>query len=273
MTIPTRYIALADQIAQRFSRYDAVQAVAIGGSLATGYATDSSDMDLYIYTSQDLTHAQRAEVITPYARLHQTIDYWGPGDVFFDAETRIEVDVVYFNADWMTDQIARVLDRHEAWMGYTTAFWHTVKQSHLIYDRTGWLFGLITKAQAPYPDQLIQNIVDMNHPLLRDIVPSYRKQIESALKRDDLVSVNHRVAALLASYFDIIFAVNRIPHPGEKRQLEHALRLCEIKPFDMELDVKAILQGSGLELIDKINQLLYHLDMLLEIDGYLPLPD
>jgi predicted nucleotidyltransferase len=273
MTIPARYITLADQIAQRFSQYETVQAVAIGGSLAGGYATDSSDMDLYIYTTQDLTHAQRADMITPYARLHQTIDYWGPGDVYFDAETGIEVDLVYFNADWMTDQIARVLDRHEAWMGYTTAFWHTVKHSHLIYDRTGWLSALITKAQSPYPDQLIQNIVDMNHPVLREIVPSYRKQIESAIRRDDLVSVNHRVAALMASYFDIIFAVNRIPHPGEKRQLEHAVRLCRNKPLDMEDEVKAVLQGRGWGLIDNINHLINHLDVLLEIDGYLPLPD
>jgi len=264
MTIPDRYLTLADQIAQRFSRYETVQAVAIGGSLAGGYATDSSDMDLYIYTTQDLTHAQRAEVIIPYARLHQTIDFWGPGDVYFDTQTGIEVDVVYFNADWITDQIARVLDRHEAWMGYTTAFWHTVKHSHLIYDRTGWFSALITKAQSPYPDQLVKNIVNHNHPVLREIVPSYRKQIETAVRRDDWVSINHRVAALMASYFDIIFAVNRIPHPGEKRQLEHALRLCETLPIHFEADIKGVLQNTTTShIIEAIHTLMNHFDMWL----------
>jgi hypothetical protein len=29
------------------------------------------------------------------------------------------------------------------------------------------------------------------------------------------VSLNHRTAALLASYFDVLFALNRVHHPGD----------------------------------------------------------
>jgi predicted nucleotidyltransferase len=266
MTIPAHYITLAEQIAQRFSQYESVQAVAIGGSLAGGYATDSSDMDLYIYTTQDLTHEQRFDVITPYASLHQVIDYWGPGDVFFDTQTGIEVDVVYFNTIAIADHVARGLDRHEAWMGYSTAFWYTVKQSYPIYDRTGWFSALQTKAQGEYPTQLTKNIVTQNYPLLSQIVPSYRKQIQSAINRDDLISINHRVAAFFASYFDIIFAVNRIPHPGEKRQLTHAIRLCDTLPDDIEADVTRILRHTAQstpDLLTAIDTLMHHLDTWL----------
>lgn len=53
--------------------------------------------------------------------------------------------------------------------------------------------------------------------LLTGSLPSYDKQIEKILVRKDIVSINYRVAAFLESYLDIIFAINRLTHPGEKR--------------------------------------------------------
>ena len=59
---------------------------------------------------------------------------------------------------------------------------------------------------------LRQNIIALNYPVLRGVIPAYANQLEKAVKRHDLVSVNHRLAALFASYFDIIFAVSRQLH-------------------------------------------------------------
>ena len=53
--------------------------------------------------------------------------------------------------------------------------------------------------------------------LLSGMLPSFDAQIEKAENRKDFVSVNHRVTEFLASYFDIIFALNEMTHPGEKR--------------------------------------------------------
>ncbi len=51
---------------------------------------------------------------------------------------------------------------------------------------------------------------------------SYYEQIKKALTRNDFVSVNHRISAFLASYFDVIFALNETLHPGEKRLMNYA---------------------------------------------------
>ena len=57
--------------------------------------------------------------------------------------------------------------------------------------------------------------------------------MEKAVARGDLVSFNYRVAALLASTFDILFALNRLPHPGEKRLLAFAAQHCPLRPAGM----------------------------------------
>ena len=53
----------------------------------------------------------------------------------------------------------------------------------------------------------------------------YLKQITTSIVRRDPVSLNHRIAAWLASYFDILFAINCRFHPGEKRLLTYAEEL------------------------------------------------
>ena len=56
----------------------------------------------------------------------------------------------------------------------------------------------------------------------------------------DRVSLNHRIAALLASYFDVIFALNRVLHPGEKRLIEWAQAHCAHLPIDMADQITAL---------------------------------
>ena len=65
------------------------------------------------------------------SRASMGLNFWGPGDEWFDAETGIEVDIVYFGAQWMEDQIKRVVLDHQASLGYSTCFWYTVQGSQL----------------------------------------------------------------------------------------------------------------------------------------------
>ena len=96
----------------------------------------------------------------------------------------------------------------------------------MLVDRNGWFEALQQRVLGTrYPSELIQAVVAKNFPVLGPIISSYEDQIDSAFARQDIVSLIHRTAAWLASYFDIVFAVNRQYHPGEKRLLAQAARL------------------------------------------------
>jgi hypothetical protein len=75
------------------------------------------------------------------------------------------------------------------------------------------------------------------------MIHSYEQQIRSAFRRRDRISLNHRTAAWLASYFDILFAANRRFNPGEKRLLAHAQALPMV-PDRMVTDVEAACAGA-----------------------------
>ena len=45
----------------------------------------------------------------------------------------------------------------------------------------------------------------------------------------------------MASYFDIIFAVNELFHPGEKKLVEYARRHCDILPEDFGENIEKLL--------------------------------
>ena len=60
------------------------------------------------------------------------------------------------------------------------------------------------------------------------------------MKRGDLVSVNHRVTEFLASYFDILFALNEMTHPGEKRMQRICAAECQILPAYFEENLQRL---------------------------------
>jgi hypothetical protein len=267
---------LAGQIAGLFAALPQVEAVALAGSRGGGAgSTDpTSDIDLYVYTHGDIPLAERRTILersggATWASLDMT--YWGLGDEWINAPTGIEVDLIYFEAAWMEDQIARVVERQQASLGYTTCFWYTVRNSIIYADPQGWFAALQQRCQIEYPETLRQNIVALNYPVLRSIIPAFGNQIEKAAKRGDLVSINHRTAALLASYFDILFAVNRQLHPGEKRLVELACKRCPILPANMEADLASILLLTAEDIVDlptRLTRLLDHLDQMLEHAGF-----
>ncbi|HEY8602018.1 MAG TPA: nucleotidyltransferase domain-containing protein, partial [Thermomicrobiales bacterium] len=206
--VPTILRDLAARLASR----QEVTAVAIAGSRATQVADHDSDFDLYVYAEQPVPIAVRTALADEFgipSPREIGNDFWGSSDAWrvgtVDHDT--DLDLMYFTPRWMADQLDRVLVRHQPSLGYSTCFWHTILHSIALYDRDDWFARLQAQAAAPYPEPLRRAIIAHNYPVLRGITSSLRQQLALAIERADRVSIQHRLTAILASYFDILFAV------------------------------------------------------------------
>lgn len=257
---------LIQRLTGLFAEMPQVRTIALGGSRAGGAIDAASDIDLYIFTSQEIPLSAREAVVAACggaSRADLGLTFWGPGDEWVDARTGIEIDLVYFDAAWFEDQLRRLWYTGQASLGYTTCLWETLRRSVSCYDPHGWYGALQSEALLDYPENLRDNIIALNHPVLRTVIPSYYNQIAKAVRRGDLVSVNHRLAALLASYFDVLFAVNRRLHPGEKRMQYYAERNCPLLPKDFAFDLESVLTASADELLPCLDLMLDHLDEII----------
>jgi len=256
-----------------FGSFPSVEGIALAGSQAAGAVDQDSDIDLYVYITSVIPLNGRVAIVEKLGatRSDLNLQFWDLGDEWYDEETGIEVDVIYWDISWIERQLDRVLVEHQASTGYSTCFWHTIRNSLILYDKSDWLHRLKEKSAVPYPEPLRRAIIAKNHPVLRRVIPSYLHQIEKAMRRNDLVSINHRVAALLASYFDVLFALNRLPNPGEKRLLKAASERCAKVPREMVNQVEGVLRAVSLadrSLIARIEELVDGLDQLLLEEGF-----
>lgn len=228
---------------KEFATLAQIEAIALGGSRAGTDYDEKSDYDLYIYCTSIPDESVRKRI------LEKCCEYMEIGNSFWELEDDctlkdgVDIDILYRNIGDFSQTIRAVVEEHIAYNGYTTCMWHNLLHSRILYDRNGELESLQNKYRIPYPDELRDNIIRKNLRLLTGNLPSYDKQIKKALDRKDMVSVNHRTAAFLESYFDIIFALNKLTHPGEKRMVEYAKEKAAILPADFEDNLNRLFQN------------------------------
>lgn len=219
---------------KEFAAFPEVEAIALGGSRACGDHDERSDYDLYIYCTAVPHEDKRKQLLEKYCQ------YMEIGNSFWELEDDctlkdgVDIDILYRNIEDFSRSIRSVVEEHTAYNGYTTCMWHNLLHSRVLYDKNGTFELLQRKYQVPYPEELRDNIIRKNLRLLSGNLPSYDAQIKKAAARQDMVSVNHRTAAFLESYFDIIFALNRLTHPGEKRMVQYAREQAAVLPANFE---------------------------------------
>lgn len=192
-----------------------LRAIALGGSGVNNTSDSLSDIDVYIFVEKDIAVTSRKEMVKQISSKYEVGgEYFGFGDEFFVDNLDCQLDVMYWNVNWFENIVENIWVKHYPSNGYTTAFLFTLNNFQIIYDTDNWLLNLQNSIQTEYPNELKQNIIKRNIMLMKDKpFASYYEQIEKAVKRNDVVSINHRITAFLASYFDIIFAVNELLHP------------------------------------------------------------
>lgn len=255
------------EIINGFSVLNEVEAILLAGSRVTNTSDSLSDYDVYIYVNSEIPLDTREKLLGRHCSyLEVNNQYWETEDdgILLDGT---EIELIYRGLEWLDTELARTLYYHQSSIGYSTCLWSNLMNSKVLFDRSGKVDQLIKKYRINYPDGLRKNIVDKNYPLLSSSLPAYKRQISKALKRNDAISVNHRVTEFLASYFDILFAINKLPHPGEKKLVEFSLSRCKYLPAMFEENINGLLlmtggMNAGIPTI--IDQLVANLTTLLQ---------
>ncbi|MBR1680178.1 DUF4037 domain-containing protein [bacterium] len=171
---------------------------------------------------------------------------------------------MFWNINWIESVVDNVWIKNYPSNGYTTAFLYTLNNFQIKYDPANWLANLQDKIKTNYPQKLKENIIKRNFMLMKNKpFASYYEQIEKALKRNDVVSVNHRISAFLASYFDVIFALNELLHPGEKRLIQYAKNNCKILPKNFEENINNLLKQPNSDTLSILNSIIDELRIIL----------
>lgn len=249
-----------------FAELPEVEAIALGGSRAGADYDEKSDYDLYIYCTDIPGENTRNQILEKYCQ------YMELGNTFWELEDDctlkdgIDIDILYRNIDDFSQIIYTVVEKHTAYNGYTTCMWHNLLHSRILYDKNGKLVNLQDRYRIPYPAELKSNIIHKNFRLLTGNLPSYDLQIKKAVSRKDMISVNHRTAAFLESYFDIIFALNELTHPGEKRMCQYAKEQAKILPPNFEQNLEELFKNLFTDLdkaVQTIEQMIAELKSII----------
>ena len=233
-----------------------VEAIALGGSRAGNVYDEKSDYDVYVYVTEDIPENKRGEIFARYCSVTEIGNHYWETEDNCTLNNGVDIDIIYRSLDDFAAGISRTVDECEATNSYTTCMWHNLLNSKIIFDRSGRLSELQKRYNVPYPKALRKKIIERNMKLLSGALPSYDMQIKKAAGRGDTVSINHRTAEFLASYFNIIFALNDLTHPGEKRLVQLCKERCKILPNNFEENLNGLFaemfSGDVSEAIEKI---------------------
>lgn len=264
---------MIQSIAEALRSLEGIEAVVLGGSRGAGNDDAFSDTDLYVYCSAQVPETRR-EVLAPFVeKAEYGNDYWEYEDNLL-LKNGEKVDIIYRNIERLKGYLSRMQKYPHNSQGYSTCFWHNILHGEALWEKNGAFTELRELLPKEYSDELRRTIVQRSWHLIAGSMTSYSEQIRTAARRGDVVSIQHRVTGLLSSCFDLLFALNRQLHPGEKKLLRLCRRDCPLRPSDWDELVMAVLTavptGEEEPVMQAVEALTGSLRGLLKEEGLLP---
>lgn len=233
---------------RQFARGD--YGIALGGAHAKGVEDAESDLDLYVFAHDVLPNAERASLIRQALGDATGVISWGDDAEFTQAGTDFRCQGQKVEC-WLrrTDLISTAIDecRHgvvkrEFVTWTTTGFYnHCVLSdlSHMVplEDPAGMLARWQNDV-AVYPPELRRAIVEQ-HLNAAHFWPDNFHYL-SAIERCDLIYATGIVQQAVHNLIQVLFALNRVYFPGDKK-LGQAMRRLMSRPDRFEERVQRLI--------------------------------
>lgn len=247
-----------DKLINALKENEEILAITLGGSRARGTHDEHSDYDLYVYTKETIPSLdKRKELLDPF------VSYMEYDNHFWELEddgvlkNGVEIELIYRTFKDFFGMVDPLPVGH----GYSTCFADNIIHSDVLYDKKGMYQDLVDKVEEQLTPNYFNKIIDYNLPILIKQMPALYNQVEKAIQRNDLHSINHRITAFFEVFYDVLFAINHTLHPGEKRMLEYALKLNKI-PAHLEEDVNQVFRYEPSQILKSLRRLSEEIEAL-----------
>lgn len=221
----------AARIAEAIGTIPGVIAVSLGGSVGSGLADADSDLDFHVFWADPLASpAERTAHLATIADAGSLIvrpgtASWALED-WFAVDGRL-VELIYVAWRDVEADVARAYAEGLSDEEFTTARLHNYAHGHALHDPSGALRAVQERLRHSYPEATRALLLNREP----DRLATALKHLRTAQARRDLLFAQHRRYTLQSIFFNLLFALNRRYHPGEKRLLTHA-QSCPLKPAD-----------------------------------------
>lgn len=255
---------LAYDLAGYFKRFPEVIAVAHFGSLIGDINDQKSDLDIAVMMSKSLSPEEHAGIV----RDHKAVSMGGSASMFdvrdfwTDPSSGILVDVSYLNKDRVEFELRSSLVYHSPLPVISTGLCRVIGESQILFDTDGWLASLQALTAQPYPEGLRRAIIEKNWSWLTH-PHGFQEQMRICIARNDPTGWNQYAFIFTNSYFDVIYAVNRLYLPGAKQIVKFARRRCSIIPDNVGEIHEFLAAAPGPEAMAVVERLVAGLGKIL----------